>query len=131
MKERRLNVGVVLGAGDIPVKDRFMEIYKEEKRKVKRYIYQSEKEVNEQFGRKMNQDIEGNKKLFRKEVSKVNKGWNWRLVLRDDKVRRIWKGYFEDLCNVDTQEQVAVYMCGFDGIQGGNYFGGVPIWKTE
>ena len=27
-------------------------------------------------------------------------------------------------------EQVAVHMCGFDGIQRGNYFGGEPI-RTE
>ena len=33
-----------------------------------------EKEVNEQFGRKMNQDVNGNRKRFWKEVSKVNKG---------------------------------------------------------
>ena len=31
-----------------------------EKRKVKRYIHQS-KEVQEQFGRKMNQDVNGNR----------------------------------------------------------------------
>ena len=45
-----------------------------EKRKVKRCIYQSKKEVNEQFGRKMNKDADGNKLLFWKEVSKVNGG---------------------------------------------------------
>ena len=32
--------------------------------KVKRYIYQSKQEVQEQFGRKMNQDVNGNRKLF-------------------------------------------------------------------
>ena len=31
---------------------------------------------------------------------------------------------FEDLYNIDTQEQVAVHMCGFDEIQRGNYFRG-------
>ena len=49
----------------------------------------------------------------------------------DDKVRRIWKKYFEDLYNVDTQEQVAVHMCGFDAIRRGKYFGEEPIRKTE
>ena len=44
-----------------------MEAYKEEKRMVKRCIYKS-KEVQEQFGRKMNQDENGNRKLFWKEV---------------------------------------------------------------
>ena len=41
------------------------------KRKVKRCICQSKKEVNEQFGRKMNQYVDGNKKSFWKDVSKV------------------------------------------------------------
>ena len=39
-----------------------MEAYKEEKRKIKRCIYQGKKKVNEQFGRKMNEDVNGNKK---------------------------------------------------------------------
>ena len=25
-----------------------------------------------------------------------------------------WKKYFEDLCNIDTQEQVVFHMCDFD-----------------
>ena len=64
----------VLGARDKVVKDRRMEVYKEEKRKVKRCIYQSKKEANEQFGRKVNQDVDGNIKSFWKEVSKLNEG---------------------------------------------------------
>ena len=35
-----------------------MEAYREEKRKVKRYIIQSKKKVK--FGRKMNEDVNGN-----------------------------------------------------------------------
>ena len=62
------------------------------------------REVNEQFGKKMNQDVDGNKKLFWKEVnggkgescSKMKNG-NGRLVLGADEVRIIWKDYFEDL----------------------------------
>ena len=46
-------------------------------------------------------------------------------------MRRIWKEYFEDLYNIDTQEQVPVHMCGSDGIQRGNYGGVEPIWRTE
>ena len=42
---------------------------REEKRKVKRFIYQSKKKVNEQFGIKINEDVNGNRKLFWKEVS--------------------------------------------------------------
>ena len=51
-----------------------MVINKEEKRKVKKCMYQIKKQVNEQFGRKMNQDVDGNRKFFLKEVSKVNGG---------------------------------------------------------
>ena len=58
----------VLGLRDEVAKDRCIEIYKEEKRKVKRCINQIRKEVNEQFGRKMHKDIYGNRKLFWKEV---------------------------------------------------------------
>ena len=46
-------------------------------------------------------------------------------------MRKIWKEYFEDLYNIDTREQVAVLMCGFDGIWRGNYFGGEPIGRAE
>ena len=33
--------------------------------------------------------------------------------------------------NIDPQEQVAIHMCGFDGIQRGNYFGGEPTGRAE
>ena len=46
-------------------------------------------------------------------------------------MRRIWKEYFEYLYNINTQEQVAVHMCGFDGIWIGNYFGGEPIGRAK
>ena len=55
----------------------------------------------------MNQDVGGNRKLFRKEVTKVNrrkvescsriKDGNGRLELGEDEVQRIWKDYFEDI----------------------------------
>ena len=38
---------------------------------------------------------------------------NGRLAQEEDEVRRIWKEYFEDLYNIFTQEEVAVYMMGF------------------
>ena len=40
-----------------------MEAYRKEKIKVKRCIIQSKKKVNEQFGRKMNEDVNGSMKL--------------------------------------------------------------------
>ena len=50
------------------------------------------------------------------------KDGNERLAQREDEVRRIWKEYFEDLYDIDNHEQVAVHMCGLDGILRGNYF---------
>ena len=47
---------VVVSAGDEEAKERFMEAYREEKRKVKMGIYPSKKKLNEQFLRKMNED---------------------------------------------------------------------------
>ena len=101
----------------------------------------SKRKVNEQFGRKMNEEVNRNRKLFWKEVSNAKGGkvencsrkkdGNGRLAQEEDEVRRIWMEYFEDLYNIDTQEQVAVYMCGFDGIRRGSYFGGEPIGRTE
>ena len=38
------------------------------------YIYQSKNKVNEQFGRKVNEDVNGNRKLFWKEVSNAKGG---------------------------------------------------------
>ena len=44
------------------------------------------------------------------------------LTLGKPTKRSIWKEYFGDLHNIDTQKQVAVHMCGFDGIRRGGYF---------
>ena len=60
-----------------------------------------------------------------KEVSKANgrKVENCSRI-EEIEVQKIWKDYFEDFFNIDTQEQVAFHMCGFDGTRRGNYFGG-------
>ena len=95
----------VLAASDEEAKERCMEAYREERRKVKRCIYQNKKKVNEQFRWKMNEDVNGNKKLFWKKVScsTIKDGYG-RLAHGEDEVRNIWKDYFEDLYNIDTQE---------------------------
>ena len=49
----------------------------------------------------------------------------------EDEVQRIWKECFEDLYTIDTQEELTVHMCGFDGIQRGNYFGGEPVGRAK
>ena len=51
----------VLAASDEEAKEKCMEAYRQEMRKVKRCIYQSKKKVN---GRKMNEDVNRNRKLF-------------------------------------------------------------------
>ena len=89
----------------------------------------------------MNQDVNGNRKLFWKEVSKANggkvensnriKNGNGRLTLEKAEVQRIWKEYYEDLYNIDAQEQIAAHMCGFDGVRRGNYLRGEQIRRTE
>ena len=55
---------------------------------------------------------------------------NGRLAQGEDEVRKIWKEYFEYLYIIDTQEQAAVHICGFDGVQIGNYLG-EPIGRAE
>ena len=58
--------------------------------------------------------------------SRINDG-NRRLAKGEDEVRKIWKEYFKDLYSIE----VAVHMCGFDGIRRGNYFRREPIGRTE
>ena len=74
--------------------------------------------------------MNGNRKLFWKEVSNAKGGKmescsrikdrNRRLAQGEDEVQRIWEEYFEDLYKIDTQKEVSVHMCGFDGIWRGN-----------
>ena len=101
----------------------------------------SKEEIQEHFGRKMNQDVNGNRKLFWKEVSKANGGkvenfnrikdGNGRLALEEVEMQRIWKEHYEDLYNIYTCEQVAVHMCGFDEVWRGNYFRGELILEEQ
>ena len=65
------------------------------------------------------------------EICRRIKDGNGRLAQGENEVRRIWKEYFEDLNNTDTQEEVAVHMCGFHGIWRFNYFRGEPIGRAE
>ena len=58
----------------------------------------------------MNEDVNGNRKLFWKRVSNAKgrevescsriKDGNGRLVHGEDTVRRVWKEYFEDVYNI-------------------------------
>ena len=53
-----------MGARDKVAKESCMVAYNEEKRNVKKCIYRSKNEVNAKFGKKINQDMNGNRKLF-------------------------------------------------------------------
>ena len=78
--------------------------------------------------------------MLRKEVSTAKGGkvescstmkdGNGSLAEGEDEVRRIVKDYLEDMYNIDTQRQVRVHMCSFDGIRKGNYFGGEQIRRA-
>ena len=48
-----------------------------------------------------------------------------------DEVQRIWKEYYDNLYNIDTQEQVVVHIYGFDRVWRANYFRGKLIRRTE
>ena len=78
-----------------------MEVYREEKENVKKCIVQSKKKVNEQFVRKMNEDVNGNSKLLLKEASNAKEGkvescstvknGIGRLAQEEEETRKIWK----------------------------------------
>ena len=58
-----------------------------------------------------------NAKRGKVEICNRIKDGNGRLEQGEDEVRKVWKEYFEDLYNIDTQKQVAVNT---HGIQRGN-----------
>ena len=62
----------MLGTKDEIEERKTYEKYKREKRRVKSCIYQSKKKTNKHASRKMNQDVSRNRKLFLKEVGKLN-----------------------------------------------------------
>ena len=53
-----------------------------------------------------------------------SKGWKWEVGIGGGRS-------VKDLYNIDTQGQVAVHMCGFNGIWRSNYFRGEPIEKAD
>ena len=65
------------------------------------------------------------------EICSRIKNGNGRLAKGGGEVRQIWRKYFEDLYIIDTQEEIVIHMCGFDGIRRGNYFGGEPVGRAE
>ena len=69
----------------------------------------------------------------RRWVRRMEVRWNVEDISGTGKIeaRRIWKTCFEDLYNIDTQEQLAVHICGFDEVRTASYLGGEPTRRTE
>ena len=129
----------MLEARDEVAKEKRMEAYIEEKC-LKVYISEK-REVNEYFIRKINQDVNGYKRLFPNEVVKANGGKvescsrikdiSDRLSMEEGGSAKDLKDYYEDLYNIDNQEEVGFRMYSFYGVQRSNYIGGEPIKRIE
>ena len=50
--------------------------------------------------------------------------------MKEDDIQEIWE-YFQDMYNVDRENEVTVKMNGFDGAKRGNYFRGEPTSRAE
>ena len=61
-------------ARDKVAKERYMETFKEGKREVIMYMNLIKEKLSEKLGRKMNQDVRGNKKLFWRGVKRIEEG---------------------------------------------------------
>ena len=115
----------------------FKKISKEARRTVK----ESKREANDKLGKKMNEDANGNMKLFWKEVRKAKDSGRTECVRMKSKdgesvsgelgIRERWKEYFEDLLNVAESDEVNVNICGFDGAKRSKYLGVEDITREE
>ncbi len=79
--------------------------YKDWKNRVRELIKESKRRVDEEFGSKLSQNFNENKKLFWKEVKKARggeksgdvrmRGEDGELVGGKSELKEIWKSYFE------------------------------------
>ena len=121
--------------------DRWEDEYKNAKSRVKRLIKKKKKEANESFGKKMNEDAIGNRKLFWKEVKKARnsernscvsvKDGSGRALSGEEEVKKRWKEYFEQLYNVDIGARAKVNLFGFEGVSRSMYRGNESISMQE
>ena len=122
-------------------KSRLKEEYKVIKKDVKKMVKRSKKEVNERLGNKMKEDLNGNLKLFWKEVRKINgsdrntssrvKDREGKILIGECRARERWREYFMDLLNVTQDMEMNVNMCGFAGVRRSTYLGCEPISMDE
>ncbi len=95
---------------------------------MKELIGASRRRVDEEFGRKLCRDFSENKKLFRKEVKKVRggaevssvwvRGKDGELVGDESELKQIWKAYFEELMNNETEGEALVTRMGIEAGRG-------------
>ena len=117
--------------------EEYVILRKDAKRKVKKCKI----DANERLGRKMNDDLNGNVKLFWKEVRKANgstksgckriKGRDGSMLIEEEDVKNRWREYFESLFNVRANADINVNMCGFGGVRRSLYLGRECISKDE
>ena len=104
-------------------------------------VKNGKREANKKFGKRMNEDANGNMKLFWKELKKIKgskkmeclkmKDKSGIYVDGDENVKGRWKEYFEDLLNVTEEKEVNVNMCGFEGVKRSKYLGCDEITRAE
>jgi len=131
----------VLQSGGQEIREQRMEEYKRVKKEVKMIVRKSKKEANENMGKRMTNDMNGNIKLFWKEVKKARgcvangsekvKDASGRMLLRDNDVKERWKEYFEELLNVEMQDQIVVNEYGLQDLNRSEYLGCEAVRKEE
>ena len=116
--------------GNVPeeVKERRKREYKACKKEVRRLVKESKERVDEEFGRKLSEKYNENKKLFWKEVKKEREeGKSGRVRMKNEDgvtasgseaVKGVWKRYFERLMNEKTKGQAVVTSMGMGAGKG-------------
>ena len=94
------------------------------KRKVKQVIKESKEKVDDEFGRKLSEKFNENKKLYWKEVKKERGGCKsgsdkvkdkeGNLLSEHEALKGHWKEYFEGLMNVESKKEAVVTCMGME-----------------
>ena len=117
---------MILNERNIPaqVKRKRRKEYKQYKRNVKQVIRESKRKVDEDFGSRLSQKFEENKKLYWKEVERERGGRkvmsskvrdeDGRLVKESRAVRERWREYFEGLMSMKNRERAVITCMGME-----------------
>ena len=108
----------------VEVKRKRKQEYKLCKRKVKQVIKESKEKVDDEFGRKLSEKFNENKKLYWKEVKKERGGCKsgsdkvkdkeGNVLSEREAVKGRWKEYFEGLMNVENKKEAVVTCMGME-----------------